>query len=52
MTAAKNDDEDTKAEKVAEVVRDMIGSLCKVVQLPREQRKEWVKILDEVIYGE
>lgn len=48
MSAAKNNQE--KAIETAEVLRDLIESLAKVVQLPREQRREWIKTLDGLIY--
>lgn len=43
--------EDTEAVRIAEVVRDLIGCLCNIVQLPREQKKEWIKTLDKIIYS-
>ena len=43
--------EDSDSVKIAEVVREVIGCLGSLVQLPREQRREWIKTLDGIIYG-
>jgi hypothetical protein len=43
---------DTEAVRIAEVVRDLISALGGIVQLPRERKKEWIKTLDGIIYGE
>jgi len=48
MTAAKNNKD--KTIEMAEVLRELIESLAKVVQIPREQRREWTKTLDSMIY--
>jgi hypothetical protein len=42
--------EESEVVQVAEVVRDLIGCLRNVVQLPREQKSEWIRTLDNIIY--
>jgi len=37
--------------QVAEIVRELICVLRGIVQLPREQKKEWIRILDSIIHG-
>jgi len=42
--------EDANVE-IAEVLRDFINIIGRVVRLPNEQKKEWIRTLDKVIYG-